>query len=226
MSIGPWDFTGFDIVVLLVIIISLLIAASRGLFRELISIAALSIAGIASLFVYGRFRFAARDIISPQWLSDAALGLGTFMMTYLLCVFLFSGVVKNLRGKEVGLLDRLAGAGFGVFRGLVVCALATMVFTASYHEAKAAQEFKQSLRNNGTEITDDMLRNAPKSVRDMFLSDDPELPNIVKDSVFFPTLDKIGSFIRGLPFSRMETFADRLKSGENLEDIAKVLENN
>jgi len=42
MSIGPWDFTGFDIVVLLVIVVSLLMAASRGLFRELISIAALT----------------------------------------------------------------------------------------------------------------------------------------------------------------------------------------
>ena len=111
-------------------------------------------------------------------------------------------------------------------RGLVVCALATMVFTASYHEAKAAQEFKEQLRNNGTEISDDLLRNAPKSVRDMFLSEEPQLPKLVQGSVFFPVLDKIGSFIRGLPFSRMETFADRLKAGENLEDIAKVLENN
>lgn len=226
MSIGPWDFTGFDIVVLLVILISLLMAASRGLFRELISIAALSIAGIAALFVYGRFRFAARDVISPQWLSDAALGLGTFMITYLICVFLFSGAVKSLRGKDVGFLDRIAGAGFGILRGLVVCALATMVFTASFHEAKAAQEFKQQLRENGTELSDDMLRNAPKSVREMFLSEDPELPKVFQNSVFFPLLDRIGGFIRGLPFSRMETFADRLKAGENLEDIAKVLENN
>jgi len=135
-----------------------------------------------------------------------------------------SGVVKNLRGKDVGFLDRLFGAGFGVLRGLIVCALATMVFTASFHEAKAAQEFKEQLRENGTELSDDMLRNAPKSVREMFLAEDPELPKIFQGSVFFPTLDKIGTFIRSLPFSRMETFADRLKSGESLEDIAKVLD--
>lgn len=226
MSIGPWDFTGFDIVVLLVIVVSLLMAASRGLFRELISIAALTLAGIVSLFVYGRFRFAAQDIIKPAWLADAALGLGTFALTYLLCVFLFSGVVKNLRGKEVGMLDRMFGAGFGVLRGLIVCSLVTMVFTASFHEAQAAKEFKEQLRENGTEITDDMLRNAPKAVREMFLEEDPELPKVFQNSVFFPTLDKIGSFIRGLPFSRMETFADRLKAGQNLEDIAKVLEEN
>ena len=44
MSIGPWTFTGFDIVVLLVILVSLMMAAGRGFFRELISIAALIIA--------------------------------------------------------------------------------------------------------------------------------------------------------------------------------------
>lgn len=226
MSIGAWDFTGFDIIVLVVILISLLMAASRGFFRELISIAALVIAGFISLFVYGRFRFAAQDIISPAWLSDAALSLGTFALAYLLCVFLFSGVVKNLRGKDVGLLDRLFGAGFGVLRGLIVCALVTMVFTASFHEAKAAQEFKEQLRENGTELSDDMLRNAPKAVREMFLETEPELPKIFQGSVFFPTLDRIGTFIRGLPFSRMETLADRLKAGDNLEDIAKVLDAN
>jgi len=66
MSIGPWTFTGFDIVVLLVILISLMMAASRGLFRELISIAALVIASLIALFLYGRFRFEARELISPK----------------------------------------------------------------------------------------------------------------------------------------------------------------
>ena len=66
MSIGPWDFNGFDIVVLLVLLISLLMAASRGLMRELTSIMALLIATVAALFIYGRFRFAAQDFISPS----------------------------------------------------------------------------------------------------------------------------------------------------------------
>lgn len=213
MSIGPWDFTGFDIVVLLVIVISLIMAASRGLFRELISIAALSIAGIVALFVYGRFRFAAQEIITPNWLADAALGLGTFMLTYLLCVLLFSGVVKNLRGKDVGMMDRTFGAGFGVLRGLIVCALATMVFTAGYNERK---ELFEAANQPGVIL--------PESIQKMMPKEQPELPRIFQGSTFYPTLDKIGAFIRGLPFSRMETLADKLKSGGRLEDIAKVLD--
>lgn len=225
MSIGPWTFTGFDIVVLLVILISLMMAAGRGLFRELISIAALLIASIVGLFLYGRFRFEARDLISPNWLADGALGLGSFAIMYMLLVFMLSGVVKNLRGKDVGMMDRLLGAGFGVGRGLLVCALGAMVFTASYREAKAAQEFRNEMRNGGTEITEEMLEKAPQSIRDAFSDREPELPKVFQDSTFFPLLEKIGDGIRALPFSRMETLADRLRKGEDLGKIADEINN-
>ena len=220
MSIGPWTFTGFDIVVLLVILISLMMAAGRGLFRELISIAALTIAALVALFLYGRFRFEARELISPNWLADGALGLGSFAIVYMVMVFMFSGIVKNLRGKEVGFLDRLLGAIFGVGRGLLVCALAAMVFTASYREAKAAQEFRDEINSGGTQITEEMLEKAPLSIRDAFSNREPELPKVFQNSTFYPLLEKIGDGIRALPFSRMETFADRLRSGEDLGKIA------
>ncbi len=220
MSIGPWTFTGFDIVVLLVILVSLMMAAGRGFFRELISIAALTLAALVALFLYGRFRFEARELISPNWLADGALGLGSFAIIYMLLVFAFSGVVKSLRGKDVGFLDRLLGAAFGVARGLLVCALATMVFTASYREAKAAQDFRDEMNNGGTQITEEMLEKAPQSIRDAFSDREPELPKVFQGSTFYPLLEKIGDAIRALPFSHMETFADQLRKGEDLGKIA------
>ena len=59
ISIGPWDFNGFDVVVLIILLISMLYAASRGFLREVISIAALLVATIVTLFVWGQYRFAA-----------------------------------------------------------------------------------------------------------------------------------------------------------------------
>ncbi len=223
MSIGPWAFTGFDIVVLLVILISLMMAAGRGLFRELISIAALTIAAFIALFLYGRLRFGARELISPNWLADGALGLGSFAIVYMLLVFALAGVVKNARGKNVGIFDRLLGAGFGVARGLLICSLAVMVFTASYREAKAAQEFRDEINNGGTQITEEMLKKAPQSIRDAFSDREPELPKVFQGSTFYPTLEKIGDAIRAVPFSRMETLADRLRKGEDLGKIADEL---
>ena len=119
MSIGPWDFNGFDVIVLVILLISLLMAANRGLMRELTSLLALFISAGVALFVFGQYRFAAQDFISPTWLADGALALGSFALTYMVMVFLLSGLVKTLKGKSVGLFDRLLGAGFGVLRGLI-----------------------------------------------------------------------------------------------------------
>ncbi len=210
MSIGSYVFTGFDVVVLLICLISLLMAASRGFARELVSLLALVIAGAVALFVFGRFRFAAQGFITPSWLADGALGLGSFGLAFLLVVFLLSGVVKSLKGKDIGLIDRLLGAGFGVFRGLIIASLFVMVTTASYRDAKDKQDFQKSL----TAEQRAAFENAPKSVRDFLDVEEAELPFFLQDSTFYPLLDKIGDGIRLLPFAHIKSIAERLKDGD------------
>jgi len=107
VTIGPWELNGFDIVVLIVLLISMLYAASRGFLREVISIAALLFAAIVTLFVWGQFRFAAQEFISPTWLADGALLIGVFFITYLLMALIMSKIGKSIAGKESGFLDRI-----------------------------------------------------------------------------------------------------------------------
>ncbi len=214
MSIGPWVFNGFDIVVLLVVFVSLAMSASRGIFRELISITALLVAIVASLFVWGRFRFAAQDIIQPAQLADLVLGAGTFVLTYMLVLFILSGATKALRGKDVGLLDRVAGGAFGALRGLIVMSLCVMYFTTDYREAQAVQNLSAEQRAH--------LEDMPKAIRDMVnLNRKVDLPVMFRNSTFFPVLDRIGGMIRTLPFAQFKTMAEQLKDGKDLGEIIK-----
>ncbi len=220
MSIGPWVFNGFDIVVLLVVFISLAMAGSRGFFREIISICSLLAALLVSLFVWGRFRFAAQDMIQPSWLADGALGIGSFILTYMLVAFLLSGATKALRGKEVGLLDRLGGAAYGAARGLLVAALFVMLMTANYREAKEMQEFSASLTPEQREV----MQSAPKQWRDMLQNQkEAKLPSMFQGSSLYPALDKIGAGLRKLPVGQFKTMAEKLKDGGELEDIARTI---
>ncbi|MGJ8563220.1 MAG: CvpA family protein [Alphaproteobacteria bacterium] len=222
MSIGPWVFNGFDIVVLLVVFISLLMAGSRGFFREIISICALLGALVAMLFVWGRFRYAAQDMIQPSWLADGALGVGTFLLTYMLIAFLLSGITKTLRGKNVGLLDRLAGAGFGAARGILVAALFVMLMSANYREAKEMQEFSASLTPEQREV----MLSAPQQWRDMLENKkEAKLPALFVGSTFYGPLDKVGAGIRKLPFGKFKTMAEELKDGGDLETIVRDMKN-
>lgn len=220
MSIGPWDFTGFDVVVLLILLISLIMAAQRGLARELTSLLALLIASAIALFVFGRFRFAAQDFISPSWLADGALGLGTFALAYMLMVFLLSGIVKGLKGKEVGLIDRLFGAGFGVMRGLLVAALGVMLLTSQYRASQEAQEFKEYISQNQGQVSPEILERMPRSMREQMEAPAAELPKMLQNSTFYPLLAKIGDGVRALPFTKMRSYADRVKDG----DIQSIIE--
>lgn len=210
MSIGSLTFTGFDVVVLLICLVSLLMAASRGLARELVSVLALIIASVIGLLIFGRFRFAAQGFIQPSWLADGALGFGAFSLSFLLMTFLFSGVVKSLKGKDVGFIDRLLGAGFGVARGLLVASLFVMVTTASYRDAQEKKTFQENL----TVEQRAAFENAPPSIKEMLEPKDVELPFFLKDSTFYPLLNKIGDGIRLLPFARIKSLAERLKDGD------------
>lgn len=222
MSIGPWVFNGFDIVVLLVVFISLIMAGSRGFFREIISICALLGALVAMLFVWGRFRYAAQDMIQPSWLADGALGIGTFLLTYMLIAFLLSGFTKALRGKDVGFLDRLAGAGFGAARGILVAALFVMLMTANYREAKEMRDFSDSLTPEQRVV----MENAPKQWRDMLnRKDEVKLPAMFENSTFYPALDSVGAGLRKLPFGKFKTMAEDLKDGGDLETIVRDMNN-
>lgn len=222
MSIGPWDFNGFDIIVLVILLISLLMAANRGLMRELTSLLALFISAAVALFVFGQYRFAAQDFISPTWLADGALALGSFALTYMVMVFLLSGLVKTLKGKSVGLFDRVFGAGFGVLRGLIVSALLMLLLTAQYRANQDAQEFRAYIAENPAKFPSSVIENLPRSMKDQLEADPVELPKMFQESTFYPILSKIGAAIEALPFAKMKSYADRIKDGD-LESIAEEI---
>jgi len=220
ISIGGLDFNGFDIAVLVLLGVSLLYAASRGLAREVISVLAITLTAIITLFVWGQFRFAAHDFISPPWLADGALVIGVGAVAYLFIVAILSKITKSLKGKEVGFIDRLLGAAFGIARGLIIAALGVMVLTSQQRASAEAQEFREYIEAN--QIPPEVIAKMPKSMREQLEAEPKPLPNLLQDSTFYPLLNKIGGAIRALPFAKMQSYADRIKEGD-FEAIAEDL---
>lgn len=220
ISIGGFDFNGFDVVVLILLGVSLLYAASRGFMREVISILALVIAATATLFVWGQFRFAAHDFISPPWLADGALVLGVGALSYLIVAAIVGRIGKTIKGDKVGIIDRLLGAGFGVARGLIIAALGVMVLTSQHRASAEAQEFRDYIENS--DIPPDVIAKMPKSMREQMEAEPKPLPAMLEDSTFYPALNNIGNAIRALPFAKMRSYADRIKDGD-FETLAEEL---
>ena len=206
MDVAGTPFNGFDIVVIGVVLVSALMAAARGLARELISIVALVVALVVSLFAWGRFRFAAQDMIDPPWLADGALALGAFAVAYMLVVALMGGVAKGLLGRDVGFLGRLLGGAFGAARGLVVMALFVMVPTASFIADRDRIREEERAIAGRTDI--------PADIRERLLAPQQSLPLWLESSRTYPILETVGDLIRTLPFADIRGAADDLREGE------------
>ena len=215
ITIGPFDFNGFDVGVLVILIISLLYAASRGFVREVISILSLLVAAMVTLFVWGQFRFQMQGMIQPTWLADAVLVVGVGAISYLIMVFFLSGFGKKLAGEKSGFIDRLLGAAFGIARGLVIASLLVMVLTAQHRASQEASEFREYIEANN--IPPEVIEKMPKSMRDQMEAEPKPLPVMFEGSTFYPLLSRIGNAIRALPFAKMRSYADRIKDGEFAE---------
>lgn len=222
ISIGSFNFNGFDTAVLILLIISGLYAFARGFMREIISITALLFAAVVTLFVYGQFRFAARGLISPSELADGILVLGTGFLSYFIAAVIMAKIGKTIGGEKPGFIDRLLGAAFGIARGLLIASLFTIFWSADYRASQDANEFNDYIASNPQSFPPAVIAKMPKSMRDQLEAEPAQLPGLFVDSTFFPLLDSIGNVIRALPFADMRSYADRIKDGD-LDGIAEEI---
>jgi membrane protein required for colicin V production len=123
--------TGFDIVILLVVAVSAILAFARGFVREFLSMAAMFIAILAVLWGSPMLRPPMRDMIETGWIADATTVGLIFVLVYIAVRVATGRIHEWIHDSEpLGILDRTAGLLFGVVRGFVLMAVAALVVTS------------------------------------------------------------------------------------------------
>jgi membrane protein required for colicin V production len=123
--------TGFDIIILLVVAVSALLAFFRGFVREALSMAAMFIAILAVLWGFPMLRTPMRDMIETGWIADAVTVGLIFMLVYIAVRVATGRIHEWIHDSEpLGILDRTAGLLFGVARGFILMAVAALVVTS------------------------------------------------------------------------------------------------
>jgi membrane protein required for colicin V production len=117
-----------DLGVLGVILISTLLAFSRGLVREVLSIGAWIVAALATVYGLPHLRDIARTYITVPLVADAVTGVTIFVVTLIVCAALSHLVARNVRASGLGAVDRSLGLLFGVARGAILVCLAYLAF--------------------------------------------------------------------------------------------------
>jgi membrane protein required for colicin V production len=120
--------TLLDILLLVVMLISGLLAMIRGFMREILSIGAWIVAALVTLYSYARALPIAQGYFSSNTVATAVTVGGIFLLTLLIVSVITVRVSDMILDSRVGALDRTLGFLFGLGRGLIIVVVAFLFF--------------------------------------------------------------------------------------------------
>lgn len=112
-----------DLIIVVVLLLSALLAFSRGFVHEVLGVGAWIGAIFATLWLYAPVQKVARDLISIELLADIAAGVAIFLMALILFSIVSRMIGRRVRESGLGFLDRTLGVLFGLARGAVIICL-------------------------------------------------------------------------------------------------------
>jgi len=121
--------TLLDIVLIVVMLVSGLLAMVRGFMREVLSIIAWVLAAVATLYSYAKLLPYAKQYFNNDIVAAVAVIGGVFLVTLLVVSILTVRISDMVLDSRVGALDRTLGFLFGLARGLVIVVVAFLFFS-------------------------------------------------------------------------------------------------
>jgi membrane protein required for colicin V production len=120
--------TLLDVILLVVMLISGLLAMIRGFMREILSIGAWIIAALVTLYSYARVLPVIHSYFSSNLIAKGISIAGVFLLTLLIVSIVTVRISDMVLDSRVGALDRTLGFLFGLVRGLFVVVVAYVFF--------------------------------------------------------------------------------------------------
>jgi membrane protein required for colicin V production len=121
--------TLFDIIALLILVVSILIGFARGALREVTTVIAFAVGMAVAIFALPFTGPIAREAVKPSWAANTVAVLLVFLATYILVRVIAAALTRGVHSTQtLGTVDRCIGAGFGLIRGLVLLGLFNLVF--------------------------------------------------------------------------------------------------
>src|SRR5919198_5842438 len=120
--------TLLDIILLVVMLISALLAMVRGFMREVLSIASWAAAAIVTVLGFPKALPVVQGYISNDIVAKAVTIGGIFLGTLIIVSVITIKISDMVLDSRIGALDRTLGFLFGLARGLVIVVVAFLFF--------------------------------------------------------------------------------------------------
>lgn len=118
---------GLDIILIVIMVFSGLLAMLRGLTREMLSIMSWALAALVTLFAYTYFKSYVRELIDTPMLADGLLIGVVFLLSLIVFHLLTTNISERVLDSRVGAVDRTLGFIYGLVRGLILVVIAYLI---------------------------------------------------------------------------------------------------
>ena len=118
----------FDLIFLVLIILSLIKCTSKGFVFSLLSASKWLLAYVLTLFFFPKTKPFVDGIIDNEYVLDIALGVSIFVIILFIILMINKGIGRAVSYSGIGTLDKIFGFFFGFLRAYVisVCIFATI----------------------------------------------------------------------------------------------------
>jgi membrane protein required for colicin V production len=120
--------TLLDVILLVVMLVSALLAMVRGFMREVLSIASWAAAALVTVWAYPKLKPIALQYVTNDIVASAAAIGVAFLGTLLVVSVITIKISDMILDSRIGALDRTLGFLFGLARGLVIVVVAFLFF--------------------------------------------------------------------------------------------------
>lgn len=112
--------TAFDIGVGILVLVSALLATTRGLTREILSLVTWAGSAAFAAYMYFYHPEIARQYITPDLWADVATAVVSFLLALIILHLLTMRIGDWITDSRLGPLDRTLGFVFGALRGILI----------------------------------------------------------------------------------------------------------
>lgn len=114
-------FTGVDVGVAVLVLISAILATARGFTREILSLATWAGAAAIAAYMYFYHSDIAKTYIKEELVATGVTVIGSFLVALIVLHLLTMWIGDLVVDSRVGPLDRTLGFVFGAARGVLIC---------------------------------------------------------------------------------------------------------
>ena len=126
----------FDLIFIVLIILSLIKCTSKGFVLSLLSASKWLLTYVLTLFLFPKTKPYVNDIIDNEYVLDIGLGVSIFVIILFIILMINKGISRVVSYSGIGTLDKIFGFFFGFLRAYVICVCIFATIDIIYNHKK------------------------------------------------------------------------------------------